>query len=56
MSDYRIIMKEGGMVDIIHTNDTEKECCNEIGKLDDILLQVREDIRHRKKIISVGNI
>jgi ABC-type lipoprotein export system ATPase subunit len=45
LSDYRIVMGQGGMQQIIHTDPTEKRMAEEIGKIDDLLLDFRAILR-----------
>ncbi|MGA9505589.1 MAG: hypothetical protein WBV31_14215, partial [Terriglobales bacterium] len=45
LSDYRIVMRDGGMQKLIVTQDEEKGVANEIRKLDDLLLGLRQRIR-----------
>lgn len=45
LSDFRVIMKNGGIRQVIVTHDEEKRVVTEIKKLDDILLGLRALIR-----------
>jgi ABC-type lipoprotein export system ATPase subunit len=45
LSDYRIVMRDGGMQKLIVTNGEEKGVAQEIRKLDDFLLSLRQRIR-----------
>jgi ABC-type lipoprotein export system ATPase subunit len=45
LSDYRIIMGQGAMRQIIYTDAAEKRMAGEIGKIDDILLDFRNTLR-----------
>jgi len=45
LSDYRIVMRDGGMQKLIVTNGEEKGIAQEIRKLDDLLLGLRQRIR-----------
>jgi ABC-type lipoprotein export system ATPase subunit len=44
-SDYRIVMKEGRMVDVLRTNDDERIFSARVGKLDDALSRLRDQLR-----------
>ncbi len=50
LSDFRIVMKNGCIEDLIYTTDEEKEAVKRIKKLDDLLLELRTLIRDGKKI------
>lgn len=45
LSDYRIVMGQGAMRQIIHTDSSEKRMAGEIGKIDDLLLDFRNILR-----------
>jgi len=45
LSDYRIVMRDGAMQKLIVTNGEEKGIAQEIRKLDDLLLGLRQRIR-----------
>lgn len=45
LSDFRIIMKNGGMQKVIFTGQEEKAVVEEIKKMDDLLLEFRAHIR-----------
>ncbi|HUL61992.1 MAG TPA: ABC transporter ATP-binding protein, partial [Methanocella sp.] len=42
---YRIVMGQGAMQQIIHTDAEEKRMAGEIGKIDDLLLDFRSILR-----------
>lgn len=45
LSDFRIVMRQGGMRQVIVTEDEEKQVAEEIKRLDDLLLHLRQRIR-----------
>jgi ABC-type antimicrobial peptide transport system, ATPase component len=45
LSDYRIVMGQGAMRQIIHTDSSERLMAGEIGKIDDLLLEFRNTMR-----------
>lgn len=45
LSDYRIVMGQGAMRQIIYTDAAEKRMAGEIGMIDDILLEFRNTLR-----------
>ena len=50
LSDYRVVMKNGGMVKIIKAHDEELKVAEEIKKLDDLILHFRKLIRDGERI------
>jgi len=45
MATRRIVMKNGGMVDVITTSSREQHVCCKIAEVDNWLLSLRETIR-----------
>jgi ABC-type lipoprotein export system ATPase subunit len=45
LSDYRIVMGQGAMRQIIYTDREEQRVAGEIGKIDDLLLEFRNTLR-----------
>jgi len=52
LSDYRIVMENGGMKKIIVGDRDEQEVAREISKLDDVLLHFRDRIRQGEHLTS----
>jgi len=50
LSDFRIVMKNGGMQKLIRTNDQEKRAALELKKIDDVMLEFRKLIRAGEEI------
>ncbi len=50
LSDFRIVMKGGMVVDVLHTDQREKEYAVEVSKLDDALCILRDKIRHGERL------
>lgn len=50
LSDYRIIMEDGHIKDVIVTTKEEKECCVYVDKVDNLLCSLRDKLRVGKKI------
>ena len=50
LSDYRIIMKEGCITQVIHTDDVERKFSVIVSKLDDTLTNMREKIRTGQRL------
>ena len=45
LSDYRIVMGQGAMRQVIYTSSEEKRLAAEIGRIDDVLLDLRNALR-----------
>ena len=45
LSDFRIVMKNGAMQKMVVTGDEEKRVAREIIKLDDLMVDLRNQIR-----------
>ena len=50
LSDYRIVMKGGSMIKVLHTDENETVCAHGVSKLDDFLARLREHIRHGNRL------
>jgi ABC-type lipoprotein export system ATPase subunit len=50
LSDYRIVMRQGAMQKLIVTEDEESRVGEEIKKLDDLLLHLRQRIREGERL------
>jgi ABC-type lipoprotein export system ATPase subunit len=50
LSDFRIVLRTGGMQEVIETNDEEQKVADEIRKLDDLLLEFRQKIRQGERL------
>jgi ABC-type lipoprotein export system ATPase subunit len=50
LSDYRIIMANGRMVQVRTTDAREHEIGRQVGRLDDVLARLREDLRAGKRL------
>jgi len=50
LSDYRIVMKGGSMLKVLHTDESEKVCAQGVSKLDDFLARLREQIRRGNRL------
>lgn len=50
LSDFRIIMREGNMVEVLHTNAEERELSLGVCGLDDRLAFLREKLRLGKRL------
>jgi ABC-type lipoprotein export system ATPase subunit len=52
LSDYRIIMKQGRIVDVLHANEEERECSVKVSRLDDLLTHLRDKLRHGERLVA----
>ena len=50
LSDSRIVMKNGKIMDLIHTDEQEKKFAQKITRLDDMLCGLRESIRNGDRL------
>jgi len=50
LSDFRIVLRAGGMQEVIETNEEEQKVADEIRKLDDLLLEFRQRIRQGERL------
>ena len=50
LSDFRVVMKNGAMVGIVHSNKEELVVAEEIKKLDDVILHFRQLIRNGEQL------
>lgn len=52
MSDYRIVMREGSIIEVLHTDIEEQTVSIEVSRLDDGLSVLREKIRLGQRLLS----
>ncbi len=45
LSDFRIVMREGSVTQVLKTDEAERKCAVKVSKLDDILSTLRDQIR-----------
>jgi ABC-type lipoprotein export system ATPase subunit len=50
LTSRRLVMKNGGMSQVIHRSDREKAMCSRLAEIDDMLLTMREDIRNGRTV------
>ena len=55
MGDKRIIINNGGIIDIIETSAEEKELMQELKVLDKVLTNLREDLRYGNKLNKLSS-
>lgn len=54
MGDRRIIINNGGIIDIIETSEEEKELMEELKVLDGVLTNLREDLRYGNHLSRIS--
>ena len=52
LSDYRIIMKQGCITDVLYANEEERECSAKVRRLDDLLTKMRDKLRFGERLTS----
>ncbi len=52
LSDFRLIMKEGGISNVLHTDNTERKFAEKVAKLDDMLCSLRDIIRKGDRLTA----
>ncbi len=50
LSDYRIVMKEGRVADVLSTDDTERSLRPAVTRLDDMLCRLRDRLRRGERV------
>ncbi|MTV48265.1 ATP-binding cassette domain-containing protein [Heliobacillus mobilis] len=52
LSDFRIVMREGSITDVLHTDQEEQKLSEGVSKLDDSLCLLREKLRWGQRLIA----
>ncbi len=52
LSDYRIVMRQGAISSLVHTDEAERRCAGVVSRLDDALARLREKIRHGERVLG----
>lgn len=52
LSDYRIVMKGGSIMDVLYTNEEEKVFSHKVSRLDDLLSTMRDKIRFGERLTT----
>ena len=50
MTDRRVVMKNGGMKEVIETTEEEKEVSRRLNEIDNWMLMLREKVRHGERL------
>ncbi len=56
MADKRIIMKNGGMQNVVHTSEKEKQVSKKLNKIDELMLNLRDRVRNGEILEEIGHI
>lgn len=56
MADKRIVMKNGGMRNVINTSEKEKHMSLKLNKIDELMLNLRDRVRNGEVLEDVDNI
>jgi ABC-type lipoprotein export system ATPase subunit len=54
LSDYRIVMREGRIAQVLHTSEAERALTPAVNRLDDMLTNLREQIRRGEHITAAA--
>lgn len=52
LSDYRIVMKNGSITDLIHTDEEERKLSGHLTKIDRYLSEIRDKLRNGERVKS----
>ncbi|MEI6558703.1 MAG: ATP-binding cassette domain-containing protein [Rhodospirillaceae bacterium] len=52
LSDYRIVMREGRVADLLHTDETERSLRPAVTRLDDMITRLRDQLRCGGRVTS----
>jgi len=52
LSDYRLVLKDGRISQVLHTDERERQLAPIVGRLDDVLADLRDRIRSGERIDS----
>jgi len=55
LTDYRLVIKDGRIDQLLHTDEREQELAPIVGRLDDALADLRDRIRSGERITSFAN-
>ncbi|HOW58262.1 MAG TPA: ATP-binding cassette domain-containing protein [Candidatus Omnitrophota bacterium] len=50
LSDYRIIMRQGCITDVLYASEEERECAVRVSHLDDLLTKMRDKLRYGERL------
>ena len=52
LSDYRIIMRQGCITDVLYANEEERACSVKVSQLDDLLMRMRDKLRCGERLTA----
>jgi len=56
MTDKRIVMKNGGMQNVVHTSEKEKRISKKLNKIDELMLNLRDRVRNGEILEDIEHI
>ncbi|MDI6724894.1 MAG: ATP-binding cassette domain-containing protein [Methanobacterium sp.] len=56
MTDKRIVMKNGGMQNVVHTSKKEKRISKKLNKIDELMLNLRDRVRNGEILEDIEHI
>jgi ABC-type lipoprotein export system ATPase subunit len=56
MTDKRIVMRNGGMIKVVGTTQSEKGISRKLNKIDELMLNLREKVRNGEVIENIEDI
>ncbi|HML05598.1 MAG TPA: ATP-binding cassette domain-containing protein [Methanobacterium sp.] len=56
MTDKRIVMKNGGMRNVLNTSEKEKHMSEKLNKIDELMLDLRDRVRNGEVLEDIENI
>ncbi len=56
MTDKRIVMKNGGMQNVVHTSEKEKQISEKLNKIDELMLNLRDRVRNGEILEEIEHI
>jgi len=56
MTDKRIVMKNGGMQNVVHTSEKEKLISEKLNKIDELMLNLRDRVRNGEILENIEHI
>lgn len=54
MTDKRIVMKNGGMQNVVSTSEEEKTISQKLNKIDELMLSLRDKVRNGEIIQDIS--
>ena len=52
LSDYRVVMRNGTIWQVLHTDNTERKFAGKVTRLDEVLTKLRDKIRTGQRLLG----